>query len=161
MIIAGRTRTIIQLRFRIYLKGVIPLDHVALLFGFFSTRFLLHNVWLLKLGGGQSVPYCKSGITIRNQHKIFFIKRASKCLQGLCVGFYMLAITKIGFLGSGKETCKPRVLRYMDILAFQTIMLEVSYMGGVIQFMSANYMCANAKDRLANQDLTPRWLNLI
>ena len=28
--------------------------------------------------------------------------------------------------------------------------------------MSANYMCAsaNANDRLANQDLTPRWLNL-
>ena len=50
----------------------------------------------------------------------------------------MLAITKIGFLGSGKETCKPRVFRYMDILVFQTTMLEVSNIGGVMKSMSAN-----------------------
>ena len=56
----------------------------------------------------------------------------------------MLAITKIGFLSSGKKICKLRVLRYMDILAFQTSMLEVSYMGGVMKSMSANNMCANA-----------------
>ena len=73
----------------------------------------------------------------------------------------MLAIIKIRFLGSGKETCKPKVLRYMDILAFQTIMLEVSNIGGVMKFMSVNNMCANANDRLANKDHTPRWLNLI
>ena len=58
----------------------------------------------------------------------------------------MLVITKIGFLGSGKKTCKPRVFRYMDILAFQIIMLEVSNMGGVIKSMSVckQYKCANA-----------------
>ena len=58
----------------------------------------------------------------------------------------MLTITKIGFLGSGKENMNPRVLRYMDILAFQTTMLEVSYMGGVMNSLSVykQYKCANA-----------------
>ena len=51
---------------RMYLKGVIPLDHVASLFGFSSTRFLLHNVWRLKLWRGQRVLHCEGGITMRN-----------------------------------------------------------------------------------------------
>ena len=36
-------------------------------------------------------------------------------------------------------------------------------MGGDKQSMSVckQYTCANANDRLVNQDLTPRWLNLI
>ena len=41
------------------------------------------------------------------------------------------------------------------------VMLETSNIGGVMQSMSVNYMCANANVRLANQDLIPRWLNLI
>ena len=35
---------------RVYLKGVIPLDHVAILVGLILTRFLLHmfDVWNFK-----------------------------------------------------------------------------------------------------------------
>ena len=57
----------------------------------------------------------------------------------------MLAITKIGFLGSGKENSKPRVFKYMDILNFYMSMLETSNMGGVKQSMSVckQYKCAN------------------
>ena len=48
----------------------------------------------------------------------------------------------------------------MDILVFQTRMLEGSNIGGVMKSMDVNYMCANANDRLANKDLTPRLLSL-
>ena len=46
---------------------------------------------------------------------------------------------------------KPRVFRYIDILVFQTTMLEVSNIGGVMKSMSVckQYKCANANDRLA------------
>jgi len=42
-------------------------------------------------------------------------------------------------------------------------MLETSNMGGDKQSMGVckQYMCAKTNDRLANQDHTPRWLNLI
>ena len=42
---------------------------------------------------------------------------------------------------------------------FHISILEISNMGGTS--MSVNYMCANANDRLASQDLTRRWLNQI
>ena len=90
--------------------------------------------------------------------RIFFVKRASKCLKGLYISLYMLAITKKGFLVAARKTCKPRVFKYMDILNFHMSVLETSNMGGDKQSMS---VCANANDRLANQDHTPRWLNLI
>ena len=48
-----------------------------------------------------------------------------------------------------RKTCKRRVFRYIDIQAFQTTMVEVSNIGGVMKSMSANNMCANANDRLA------------
>ena len=51
----------------------------------------------------------------------------------------------------------------MDILVFQTRMLEGSNIGGVMKSMGPNLnVCkqANANGRLANKDLTPRWLNL-
>ena len=71
----------------------------------------------------------------------------------------MLAITKVGFLGNGK------VNLIMDILVFQTTMLEGSNIGGVMKSMDVNYTCASkqmckCKCRLANKDLTPRLLNL-
>jgi len=53
----------------------------------------------------------------------------------------MIAITKIAFLGSGKKTCNPRVWRYMDILVFQTRMLEGSNIGGVMKSMVKLYVC--------------------
>ena len=56
----------------------------------------------------------------------------------------MLVIIKIGFLGSSKVTCIPRVLRYILILSFHTSMLETSNIGGVMKSMSVNYICANA-----------------
>ena len=51
----------------------------------------------------------------------------------------------------------------MDILVFQTTMLEGSNIGGVMKSMDVNYMCANkqnANGRLVNKDLTPRMLSL-
>ena len=66
----------------------------------------------------------------------------------------MIAVTKITSLGGGKENMQPRVFRYMDILYFQTRMLEGSNIGGVMKSMGINYMCAkqaNANDRLANK----------
>ena len=58
----------------------------------------------------------------------------------------MLAIIKIGFLVAARKTCKPRVFRYMDILAFQITMLEVLNIGGVMKSMSVckQNMYANA-----------------
>ena len=37
---------------------------------------------------------------------------------------------------AARKTFNPRVFRYMDILAFQTTMLEVSNIGGVMKSMS-------------------------
>ena len=54
----------------------------------------------------------------------------------------------------------------MDILYFHVLMLETSNMGGEKQSMGVQTKCvqtniyANANDRLANKDLTPRLLNL-
>ena len=40
-------------------------------------------------------------------------------------------------------------------------MLNISYMGWKKKSMSVNYKCAKQVSRLAIQDLTPRWLNII
>ena len=51
----------------------------------------------------------------------------------------------------------------MDILYFQTTMLEGSKLGGVMKSM-VNYMCANKQMQMKiskQMDLTPRMLSLI
>ena len=45
----------------------------------------------------------KAESKLETKHKIIFVKCASNSLKGLCIGPYMIAITKIAFLGSGKE----------------------------------------------------------
>ena len=67
IMIIGRASTIIKMSVQSYLKGLISLDHIALLVGLISNEFLLQNVCHLFLEKGQSVPQCKSGITIKNK----------------------------------------------------------------------------------------------
>ena len=90
IIINGRAIMIIYISIRNYLKGVIPLDHEVSFVGLISIRFLLQNMCRLYLERSQYVPYCKSGITMRNQRKIIFAKcvpSASKAcaLASICM----------------------------------------------------------------------------